>query len=180
MRYSFAARLCLCVKLFGLLLLQSAAAGDPLLILYYKKTRDSNRVIDAINSAVATDLPNSQIVSVDANPYYEERELGTNAVYCGELTSQNDVKIIVETLIDAGVELRYIGPFLQPEINRVKNIIDIRSVGDEEFYNNFSAISKQEIPWDELKCGYFEGRSGFGIFGKRVRLLNIPMTNERE
>jgi hypothetical protein len=125
-------------------------------ILYYEKSADSGRVARALNEFARTSNNDFLPVTVPGNPYYDERNLPTNAVMCGSEASPQDVRALVEILISQGVQIQYVGQYRNPEINSGRDTIDIRSVGDDIYFRNYRPIEPNMVDWSKLKCGFGE------------------------
>lgn len=145
-------------------LLSSEAVAETL-IIYYQKKADGDRVERALSDIRSKSNRAINIVTVPANPFYDDRKLATNSVMCGDKASPDEVKRVVEQLMARGVEVRYVGPYARDETNSHRNTIDIRAVGDETFYTNYQPLKLNDINPSQLTCGYGEEKAG--IFGRK-------------
>lgn len=146
-------------------LAQTRDRAETTLLLYYEKGADgpaADRALDRLETQLTVPV---DIVRVPPNPFYDDRELATNAVVCGAQASPEEVRLVVRTLMEDGFAIRYVGPYGRPELNSQRNTIDIRSVGDETFYAAYEPITPEELALATITCG----ATGTGLFGKPSR-----------
>src|SRR4051794_21199132 len=108
----------ICFALISALLFEKECFAQELqentTILYYSKRADGNSVLNAVKQFT---FPNSGLIVVPANPYYDNHNLPTNALLCGMKAPKEYVREAFRQLIGAGVKIMQVGPYYNPEIN---------------------------------------------------------------
>lgn len=110
-------------------------------VIYYQKKADGTRVTDALKSVSF----NYDLHKLKSNPYYDRRKLGTNALLCGTATSIDEVKGLAVALLENGVRLQYLGGFFQGERSTNGNVMDLRSIGDENYFIHKTVLTKADV-----------------------------------
>lgn len=128
------------------------ADAKPVKVLYWQKDADGASLIEAM-------------VGIDLNPivfpgseYYNERNLGSNAVLCGEQINGAELQEFVGAMLDAGARIQYVGPFYAPELNSLGATIDLRSINGPEYFESSEVWTVQRweaTDWQSPNlCGY--------------------------
>lgn len=144
----------LSIVLFALFAFYTPISADAksVKVLYWQKDADGG----SLKAAMA---------GIDLNPvvlpgseYYNERNLGSNAVLCGEQVNGAELQKFVRAMIDAGAKLQYVGPFYAPELNSLSATIDLRSINDPEYFDSTEVWTIERwaaTDWqNSALCGY--------------------------
>ena len=151
------------IALFSLSVVAFAQSRNEPRVIYYIKTADSS-LFSSVEKEL-DDIADGVVIQVPANPFYEKTGLGTNAVMCGENTNRDDVLEVAGLLIENGFNIQYIGPYSRAELNSQRNTIDIRSVGDEAFFDRTRPIKINDLDGAEFACGVDRSLES-GFFGE--------------
>lgn len=137
----------------------ACCGGGEFRIFYHKKNSDPATLPGALQ--VVADRLSANLIQVVGSGFYDEKNLGSNALLCGEKVDLNEFREVFRELLSQNIRIQYVGKYYEPEINSKRNSIDIRSINGERYFENMKPLNETDLNHAISKVGV-DNFCGFG------------------
>lgn len=121
-------------------------SDSPITVFYYPKRADGPRVKEALSKVTFA----TNVLQLTSNAYYDNHSLGVNYIICGAGTPAAAVREIAKSLMGRGIRLQYVGGYFRGEKNTLNRVIDIRSAGDQEYFDSAQVLDESDL--ENVSC----------------------------